>query len=96
MVESGYEINAIFWFVIGVIALFPSIILLVTYLRVKSKRLLLASSAFFLFVLKGIILSMKLFLDNYQDGIWWSVAAVLDLVIIALISFALMRKAEKT
>ena len=65
---------------------------LVSYLRVRSTKLLVTTLAFFVFLVKSLILSMKLFIQTYSDEFWWSVVAILDISIIVLITIALLKK----
>lgn len=60
MVETGESINAILWLIVAGMSLIPLCIFLISYKRVKSKKLLITTGAFFLFLIKAIILSMKL------------------------------------
>ena len=95
MIEPGDEINAIFWLIVAIISTVPFYIFFVSYRKVRSKKLLFTAVAFSLFVFKGIFLSMKLFLPNndvgwfLDDELWWTIAAVLDIIIVCLITMAL-------
>lgn len=42
--------------------------------------------------MKSVTLAMKLFVQGYSDEFWWSVAAILDISIIGLITYALVKK----
>lgn len=99
MVVFTEELIAFFWVVVGIIALIPFTIFTISYLRIKDKKLLLNSIAFFLFFLKAIILAIGLFElmgDNavwyFAEEFWWFYASILDIMIIALISFSLLKK----
>lgn len=94
MIEPGEGITTILWLIVTVLSLAPLIIFSISYFRVKTRRLLIITIAFFLFFIKASILSMKLFLQNYSDEVWWSVAAILDAIIIGLIAFSLSKKAN--
>jgi hypothetical protein len=95
MIEPSDEMTTILWLIVAVLSLTPFIIFLISYARVKSRRLFIVTIAFFLFFIKALVLSMKLFLQNYDDEVWWSVAAILDIVIIGLIAFSLSKKANR-
>lgn len=99
MLEPAEEINAILWLVVAGISLIPLCIFLISYIRVKSEKLLITTAAFSLFFIKAMVLAMKLFIPGGDDEIWylndefwWSVAAILDMIIIGLIAFALKKK----
>ncbi len=100
VVESGEVIMAVLWLVVAVISLIPLCIFYISYNRVKSKKLLITTVAFSLFFVKALTLGMRLFILNLDDEIWyldddfwWSIAAILDIIIISLIAFALRKKA---
>jgi len=92
MIESGEEINAILWLVVAVVSLAPLSMFFISYIKVKSGKLLITAVAFSLFFIKAVVLSMKLFIQNYADEFWWSVAAILDIIIISLILISLSKK----
>jgi len=92
MIESSEEINAILWLVVAVVSLVPISMFFISYIRVKSGKLLITVVAFSLFFIKAIALSMKLFIQNYADEFWWSIAAILDIIIISLILISLSKK----
>ena len=99
MLEPAEEINAILWLVVAGISLIPLCIFLISYIRVKSEKLLITTAAFSLFFIKAMVLAMKLFIPGgdteiwyLNDEFWWSVAAILDMIIIGLIAFALKKK----
>jgi len=99
MLEPAEELNAILWLVVAGISLIPFCIFLISYIRVKSEKLLITTAAFSLFFIKAMVLAMKLFIPGGDDEIWylndefwWSVAAILDMIIIGLIAFALKKK----
>lgn len=93
MFESTEDLNSILWIVVALLASLPLIVFLIAYVRVKSERLLITAIAFCLFVIKAVILAMKLVLQDYNDDTWWMVAALLDMMIIGLIAYALSKKA---
>ena len=99
MFISTEDIIAIFWLVVGIIALIPFTIFTISYRRIKDKKLLFNSIAFFLFFMKAILLSFALFEPMgdqtawfLTEEFWWAVAAILDVIIIALISLSLLKK----
>lgn len=101
MVELSETINAILWLVIAILALIVFLIFLKSYKRVKDKKILYTTIAFFLFFVKAILLGMKLFMpetDNepwfLDDEFWWSIAAILDAIIIGLIFYSLSKRAN--
>lgn len=90
--EPHEQTELILWLIAAAISLVPVVIFFVSYLRVKSMVLLIATSAFFIFFLKAMILAMKLFMPNYVDEFWWSVAAILDIIMISLVALSLSKK----
>ena len=97
MIELGEEINSVFWLLVAIISMFPFYIFFMSYKKVRSRKLLWISGAFFIFIFKGFFLSMKLFFPDggdeigwfLDDEVWWTIAAVLDVFIICLITMAL-------
>jgi hypothetical protein len=90
--EPHEQTELILWLIVAVVSLIPLVIFSISYRRVRSQKLLITTLAFFLFFVKALILAMKLFMPNYVDETWWSVAAVLDIMIISLIAYSLSRK----
>ena len=90
--EPHEQTELILWLIVAAVSLIPLVIFSISYRRVRSQKLLITTLAFFLFFVKALILAMKLFMPNYVDEIWWSVAAVLDIMIISLIAYSLSRK----
>lgn len=100
MAEFGELINALLWLVVAIISFIPLIIFFISYNRIKSKKLLITTVAFTLFSTKALLLGMRLFILDIDDEVWyldddfwWSIAAILDIIIISLIAFALRKKA---
>jgi len=91
--EPHEQPELILWLIVAALSLIPFVIFLVSYIRVRSTTLLIATAAFSLFFVKAMILSMKLFIPNYADEFWWAVAAVLDIMILGLIAVSLSKKA---
>ena len=90
--EPHEQTELILWLIVAAVSLIPLVIFSISYRRVRSQKLLITTLAFFLFFVKALILAMKLFMPNYVDETWWSVAAVLDIMIISLIAYSLRRK----
>ncbi len=86
------QFNEILWVIVAGVSLVPFLIFLVSQRRVRSQRLLILTFAFLLFFIKSATLAMKPFIQNYNDEFWWSIAAVLDVSIISLITYALVKK----
>ena len=91
--EPHEETELILWLIAAAISIIPIVVFFVGYLRVRKMVLLIATSAFFIFFLKAMILAMKLFMPYYVDEFWWSVAAILDIIMISLVAFSLSKKA---
>lgn len=99
MFESYEQILALFWMAVAVVALFPLVIFYISYKRIKSDILLFTTIAFLLFFIKALSLGMRLFISEaneeiwfLDDEFWWTIAALLDICIIALISLSLLKK----
>jgi hypothetical protein len=88
------EIHTILWLVVAIITLIPTYVFWAAYWKMRSKDLLINSLAFSLFFIKALILAMKLFIGSFDDEIWWSVAAILDIFIVGLITFSFFQKLE--
>jgi len=87
--ESFELVPNILWIVTMVISMIPLIIFFVAYKRVKDIRLLLTLVAFAFFFVKAAMLASKLIFPFYDDEVGWSIAAVIDIVIISLIALSL-------
>ena len=92
MFESQDQICALLWLLVAIISIIPLIAFTIAYKRVKTTKLFITLIAFGIFVIKGITLGMKIFLPNYSDEFWWSLAAVLDIAIVGLITFSIIIK----
>jgi hypothetical protein len=99
MLETKELINAAFMLVVAIISLVPLTIFYKSYLRVRNRKFLMVTAAFLLFFIQAIFLSMRLLVPGangdvwYKDDeFWWSVAAVLDVLIILLFTLALTSK----
>ena len=91
--EPGEKVELILWLIVAAVSLIPIVFFSISYVRVRSIKLLITDIAFILFFVKAMILGMKLFIPSYSDEIWWSVAAILDIMTISLIALALSKKA---
>jgi hypothetical protein len=89
--EPHEQGELILWLIVAAVSLIPLVIFSIGYIRVRSPKLLITTFAFFLFFIKALILAMKLFIPNYVDEIWWSIAAILDIMMISLIAYSLSR-----
>jgi hypothetical protein len=101
MVETSEQINAVLWLIVAIIALVPLIVFLKSYLRVRTRKLLMTTTAFILFFSMAMILAMRLVVPSsdtaqwyMDDEFWWSIAAVMDIAIICLIAFSLTLRDE--
>ena len=92
MFEFQDQVCALLWLIVAIIAVIPLIAFTIAYKRIKTTKLFVTLIAFGIFVIKGITLGMKMFLPNYSDEFWWSLAAILDITIVGLITFSLMIK----
>ena len=98
MILLTEDMIAFFWIVVGIIALIPFTIFTISYIRIRDEKLLLNSIAFFLFFLKAVLLFIALFEPAGEDTwflaeeFWWTIASILDIAIIALISISLLKK----
>lgn len=93
--ESFEFVPNILWLVTMVISLVPLIIFFIAYKRVKDIRLLLTLVAFAFFFVKAAMLASKLIFPFYDDEVGWSIAAVIDIVIISLIALSLTIKKKR-
>ena len=94
-----YTIYTILWLIVAVISLIPIYIFWIGYLKLRTRDLLITAIAFSLSFVKGIILAMKLFIRGAGEGtwylddeFWWCIAAILDIIIIGLITFSFTNK----
>jgi hypothetical protein len=91
--EPNEQTELILWLIAAAISIIPVVVFFVSYLRVRKTVLLIATFAFFIFFLKATILAMKLFMPYYVDEFWWSIAAILDIIMISLVALSLSKKA---
>lgn len=92
MFESQDQICALLWLLVAVISIIPLVAFTVAYKRVKKAKLLITLIAFGIFLVKGVVIGMKIFIPTYSDEFWWSVAAILDILIIGLITLSIITK----
>jgi len=52
-------INSLLWLLVAIVALFPLTVFYISYVRVRSRRLLRITMAFFLFFLKGAVANLS-------------------------------------
>jgi len=66
------------------------IISLVSYLKYKNKKLLFVSAAFFIFLLKGIVMSSNAFVEEFSMSM--ILFGVLDLVVLIALFVATLKR----
>ena len=64
---------------------------ILSYLKSKNKKLLFISTVFLLFILKGIILSLSLFLSDLNLFINIPILSVFDLIVLFLLFIATLK-----
>jgi hypothetical protein len=92
LLEPNERPELILWLIVALVSIFTTAVFFVSYTKIKSTKLLITTIAFFLFFIKAVVLAMKLFIPNYADEFWWAVAAILDILIISLIAFSLIKR----
>ena len=94
------ELHSVLWLLVATISLFPIIVFWKGYLKLRTRNMLMCSLAFTLFFVKAVTLAMKIvmegegLLSGYSDELWWSVAALIDIIIIGLISTSFIAQPE--
>ena len=68
------------------------IISLLSYLKTKNKKLLFVTAVFFLFIIKGILLSASLFITIPLELISIQILSVFDLIVLLLLFMATLKK----
>jgi len=64
--ESHEQIELVLWLVVAAVSLITIVIFFfISYIRIKSMKLLTTALAFSIFFVKGMVLSMKLFVTDY-------------------------------
>ena len=85
------ETSLIYGF-ITIFSLGMFIISLFSYKRSKNFKILFVSLAFFLFFIKGILLSLGLFITEINDIISIQTLGIFDLLIIVILFIATLKK----
>ena len=65
---------------------------LLSFNKSKNKKLLFVSIVFFLFFIKGVILSLSLFLPEVNMNVTIPILSVFDLLVLALLFIATLKK----
>ena len=77
------------WILIFSIAL--TVVAAVAYSRMRNQRVLMVTLAFALFAVKGMVLTLSLFMEDVSD-MYLAVAVVMDTIIIVLLALTLLKK----
>lgn len=77
---------------VTVFALTLLIITLISYRRSKNVKLLLISAVFVVFIVKGIVLSLGLFIGSVEEIYTGQFAGLLDLLILILLFLATLKR----
>jgi len=80
-----YGFLTIFSFGMWVISIF-------SYQKSRNKKILFVNIVFLLFLLKGVLLSLSIFLTDLQEFLSISLFAVFDLLILFLLFVAVLKK----
>jgi hypothetical protein len=65
----------------------------ITYNRIRSRRLLLVGAAFGMFMVKGLLLTLGLFIDSIGDAFSTSVlVTIVDFAILAFLYLSVVKK----
>ena len=64
---------------------------ILSYLKSKNRKLLFVSTVFLLFILKGIILSLSLFLSDLNLFINIEILSIFDLIVLFLLFIATLK-----
>lgn len=99
MLEAKELVNAVLSLVVAAISLVPITIFYKSYLKVRSRRLLMTTAAFLLFFIEAVILGARQLVPGasgevwyLDDEFWWSVASIMDVMIIGLFTVSLTSK----
>ena len=65
---------------------------ILSYYKSKNKKLLFVSTVFFLFFIKGVVLSLSLFILDLNEMITIPILAVFDLIVLFLLFIATLKK----
>lgn len=63
----------------------------IAYARVRNKRVLMVVLAFAMFTVKGIILTLSLFMESVSDA-YVAISVVLDTIIMVLFALTVLKK----
>jgi hypothetical protein len=77
------------WILIFSIAL--TVIAAIAYTRVRNKRVLMVVLAFALFAIKGVVLTLSLFMEDVSDS-YLALSVLLDTIIIVLLAMTVLKK----
>ena len=99
MIEAKELINAVLCLGVAIISLVPITIFYKSYLKVRSRKLLMTTVAFLLFFIEAVILGARQLVPGasgevwyLDDEFWWSVASIMDIMIIGLFTVSLTSK----
>jgi len=84
--------NIILYAFITIFSIGLFIISTISHKKTKNKKLIFVSTVFFLFFIKGIILSLSLFLTDLKTYITIPILAVFDLLVLFLLFIATLKK----
>ena len=65
---------------------------ILSYYKSKNKKLLFVSTVFFLFFIKGVVLSLSLFISDLNEIITIPILAAFDLLVLFLLFIATLKK----
>ncbi len=89
---NGIIESAIIYGFLTIFSLGLLIISILSYWKSKNKKILFVSIVFLLFLLKGMILSISIFLADLQEFLSIAFFAVFDLLILFLLFIAVLKK----
>jgi len=68
------------------------VLCLVSYRRSQNKKILLITAAFFVFFIKGAVLSYGLFISLFEQGIACIYLGIFDIVILVLLFLSTLKR----
>ncbi len=77
------------WILIFSVAL--TVVAAIAYSRIRNQRVLMVTLAFALFAVKGMVLTLSLFIEDVSD-MYLAVAVVMDTIIIVLLALTVLKK----
>ena len=83
--------NIIYAFIL-VFSITLALVAIVSFKRTKSPRIGLVTAAFLLFVTKGVLFSVQLFVDAFAQDELWIYSGLLDIGILATIFLATLKR----